>query len=411
MVHSVSVRWFCWLLLWGICTVEGGDWPQILGPHRNGTAEGEKLAEKWPAAGPKVVWERPVGSGFAGIAVAEGKAVVFHREGNDELIEAHQAATGERLWKVSTKTTYVPSISEDDGPLCVPTIAEGIVVCFGAAGRLTAVELASGKELWSRTLSQEYGAPSGYFGAGSSPVVYGWKVFVNLGADRKSAGLIAVDLKTGKTIWNKTKEQASYASPIVTEIEGEPTLIFITRLNVLGVVPEDGRVLWEFPFGKRGPTVNAAAPVIDGKRLYVTASYGIGGVYAELSKDGAKEIWADEMPFAAQYSTPVPAGGAWYGIDGRKDIGRGTLRCVSLEERKEYWSEPEFGVGHLIAADGKLVILKDEGELLLVRADSKKFSPVSEFQIDDGTTRAIPALSNGLLYVRGSKKLGCYDLR
>lgn len=392
-------------------SVHAGEWPQILGPHRNGVAEGEKLADSWPVEGPKLVWDAPVGSGFAGVAVAGGKAIVFHRQENEELIDAYEAGTGKRVWRVATRTTYVPSISEDDGPLCVPTIAEGIVVTFGAAGRLTAVELDSGKQLWTRELALEYGAPSGYFGAGSTPVVHEGKVFLNLGADRKSAGLIAVELKNGKTLWTKTKEQASYSAPIIAEIDGEPTLIFMTRMNVVAVAPEDGTIRWQFPFGKRGPTVNAAAPVIDGKHLYVTSSYGVGGVYSELSPNSAKEIWADELPFSAQYTTPVPAGGAWFGIDGRKDVGRGTLRCVSLKDRKEFWSEPEFGVGHLIVADDTLIILKDEGELILARAETKKFSPLARQTIDDGTTRAIPALSNGLLYLRGSTRLKCLDLR
>lgn len=400
------------LLLFAVCSpLPAGDWPQILGPNRNGVAEGEKLANSWPATGPKLAWERPVGTGFAGLAVSAGKAILFHRQENDELIEAHNAETGDKLWKVSTRTTYVPSISEDDGPLCVPAIADGIVVTFGAAGRLTAVELATGKQLWSRTLAQEYGAPSGYFGAGSSPLIHDGKVFINLGADRKSAGLIAVDLKSGETRWTKTNELASYSAPIVTELEGKPTLIFITRLNVVAVDPQDGTIRWQFPFGMRGPTVNAATPVLDGKKLFVTASYGIGGVYADLSAVAAKEIWADEQPFASQFTTPVPAGNAWYGIDGRKDRGRGTLRCVSLKDHKEFWSEPDFGVGHLIAADGKLLILKDEGELILVQVDSNKFSPLSSHRIDDGVTRAIPALANGRIYLRGSSKLFCFDLR
>lgn len=388
-----------------------GDWPQILGPNRNGVADGEKLADEWPASGPKLVWECPVGTGFAGVSVAEGTAVVFHRRGDEELIEGYRADNGERLWKVATVTNYQPSISEDDGPLCVPTISEGIAVCFGAAGRLTAVEVKSGGKLWSRALGEEYSAPSGYFGAGSTPIVHRGKIFVNLGADRKEAGLVAVELKTGKTVWAKTREQASYAAPILTEIDGEPLLVFITRLSALGVNPDDGAVVWQVPFGKRGPTVNAATPVIDGGNLFLTASYDVGGRYLKLSATSVEEIWSDERPFSSQYTTPVPAGGAWFGIDGRKDVGVGTLRCVSLRDRKEHWSEPGFGVGHLLTADDKLVILKDEGELILAGVDVKQFAPLARHQIDDGITRGVPALSNGLLYVRGATKVFCFDLR
>lgn len=391
--------------------LRGGDWPQILGPNRNGIAEGEKLADQWGESGPKRVWERPVGTGFAGVAVADGKAVVFHRVENEELIEGHEAATGKVLWKVSKRTTYVPQISEDDGPLCVPTIAEGVVVCFGAGGRATGVELATGKELWSRTLASEYNAPSGYFGAGSTPLVYEGKVYLNLGGDRKGAGLIALDLKTGKTVWAATNEQASYAAPILIPVGGEQGILFVTRLNAVAVNPEDGSEFWRFPFGMRGPTVNAATPILDEGHLFLTASYNIGGVYSKLTRDSAEEVWRDEAPFSSQFTTPVAAGGAWYGIDGRKDLGVGILRCVSLKERKTFWSEEGFGVGHLIVAGDKLVILKDEGELLLVRVNSQKFEPLARHEVEDGTTRAIPALSNGLLYVRGSGRVQCFDLR
>jgi len=395
----------------------GGDWPQILGPHRNGVAIDEKIADVWPESGPQRIWDCDVGSGFSGVAVSAGKVVLFHRVGNEDRIEARQANTGKKLWEVLLPTRYQPQISEDDGPLCVPTIAEGIAVCFGANGRLTAIELESGRKLWSRPLAEEYGAPSGYFGAGSSPIVVEGRVLLNLGADRKEAGLIALNLKTGETLWAKGQEQASYSSPIQvslgtdTDSEKSKSVIFVTRLNVVAVDPATGSESWKYPFGKRGPTVNAATPVLDEGNLFVTSSYDIGGVYARISRKSAVALWSNEAPFSSQFTTPVPAAGAWFGIDGRKDVGVGTLRAVSLKTREVHWSESGFGVGHLIVADGKLIILKDEGELVLVRANPKKYEPLSRYKLQETLTRAIPAISEGLLYVRGNQKLTCFDLR
>ena len=129
-----TVNWHClvWVLLLGLgqSEADAGDWPQILGPNRNGVAEGEKLLASWPAAGPKLVWERAVGSGFAGVAVADGKAVLFHRVGNEEVVEAMQADTGRVLWKQTFATDYTSQISSDSGPRCVPVLHDGMAYLF-----------------------------------------------------------------------------------------------------------------------------------------------------------------------------------------------------------------------------------------------------------------------------------------
>src|SRR5436190_7492737 len=169
-----------------------GDWPQIHGPQRNGKADQETLPQTWPAGGPKVLWRRDVGSGFAGVAVVGDACVLFHRVGDEAVTERLNAATGKPVWMKKFPTHYVSSIASDNGPRCTPLVFQNRVYLFGADGDMHALALADGQELWSRQLYQECQAPSGYFGAGSSPIVEGNMLLVNVGG-KQGNGLVALE--------------------------------------------------------------------------------------------------------------------------------------------------------------------------------------------------------------------------
>lgn len=390
--------------------VLGGEWPQILGPNRNGIAVNEKLSDKLPSGGPKTVWSKAVGSGFAGVAVANGVTVVFHRQANDEIVEALDAATGDLKWKVGFPTDYASTISDDNGPRCVPVIHNDRVFLFGAGGNLHSVRLADGKKVWSRAAFREFNAPDGYFGAGSTPIVAADKLIVNVGG-KGSTGVVALDLDTGKPVWQATDEQASYSSPIAVTLDGVQHLIVVARLNVMSLDPATGAVRFRFPFGQRGPTVNAASPVIIDDHLFLTASYGIGAVSAKIGKTDAKIEWTKHDVLSSQYTTPILAGGKLYGIDGREDIPPAHLRCVDPKSGRVLWSKDNFGVATLILADEKLLIVKTDGTLVLAKPSPDSYRELGRSKVLSGTTRALPALSNGLLYVRDSTTLKCLDLR
>lgn len=390
--------------------VRAGDWPQILGPNRNGIAVDEKLTDSLPKAGPQTVWSRPVGSGFSGVAVAKGVAVLFHRMGDDEVIEALDVATGQPRWKTSFPTTYAGGYSDDHGPRCVPVIHNGRVFVFGAAGNLHCVKLADGKEIWSREANREFNTPDGYFGAGSTPIVESGKLIVNVGG-KGSSGLVAFDLNDGHTIWKATDEQASYSSPIAVTVDGVRHVIFATRLNAVSIEPDTGAVRFRFPFGARGPTVNAATPVIVGDHVFLTASYGIGAVSAKIGKTDAKVEWTKHDVLSSQYTTPIVHSGNLYGIDGRADIPPAHLRCIDPKTGRVLWSKDDFGKATLILADEKLVIVKTDGTLVLAKASPAAYGELGRAKILATTSRALPALANGLLFVRDTDKLKCVDLR
>ena len=176
-----------------------GDWPQVLGPSRNGIAMGERLGTEWPDGGLTTLWQRSTGSGYAGIAVAGDTAVLFHRIRDREIVEAMDAATGEVRWKAEFPASYMPSFNDDNGPLCVPLLHEDRVYVYGARGDLHCLALKDGRKVWSRDTFGDYNSkrpsrgepPEGYFGLGSSPIIVGNRLLLNVGGDAAGAGIVA----------------------------------------------------------------------------------------------------------------------------------------------------------------------------------------------------------------------------
>lgn len=393
-----------WFLITGIFgfvtvaeTLHAGDWPQILGPRRNGEASGEKLPDAWPAGGPPVVWRKELGEGYAGPAVSQNRVYLFHRDGNHEVLEAFAAADGQRLWSRSFEATYRGGVNTDKGPRCVPTVSGDRVVVFGAAGDLHCVAAANGDAIWSRELYADFKGDLGYFGAGSSPLVVDDLVVVNVGG--KDAGVVAVALKDGRTVWKSTKEGASYSSPIVILDGGTKKIVCVTRLSAILLAAKDGRQLGSLEFGRRGPTVNAATPLAINEQLFLTASYGIGAKLIRWEKDQPKVVWENDSSMSSQYSTSVHRGGNLYGIHGREDMDA-DLRCIEASTGKVRWSEADFGVAHLILAGERLLILKPNGTLILAEATPEKYRALSQSRIAPVITRALPALADGRLFVR-----------
>lgn len=392
-----------------------GEWPQILGPNRSGVAVDEPLADHWSEAGPKTLWSRPVGSGFAQVAVAHGTAILFHRPGDEEVVEALDAATGTPRWKAAFPATYVPIISDDDGPRAAPVIDRGRVYVHGAMGNLHCLDLATGETLWSRDTFADFGSkqpfrgepPEGYFGMASTPIVEGDNVLLNVGGDAQEAGIVAFSRATGNTVWKATRERASYSSPVAVTVDGVRHVIFVTRLSVLSLDPATGRVRFQFPFGRLGPTVNAASPVVFDSHLFVTASYGVGGLLARISSDNAEVLWRDSKVLASQYTTCVEHEGCLFGIHGRQDGRPADLKCFNPKSRQVRWIEPLFGYATLLKAGHKLLILKTDGVLVLAAANLDRYEELARARVADTTTRALPALAAGRLYLRDTRTLRC----
>jgi len=399
-------------LLGSALLLPAADWPQFLGPTRNAIASGADLADTWPKDGPPLAWQHKLGSGWAGPVVAGGKVIVFHRVGNQELVECLEATTGKELWRQAFPTSYVDNFGFDNGPRGTPCIADGRVFVFGANGNLHALDFATGRLLWSTDVQKDFGAGKGFFGFACSPLVEGRALLINAGG-KDGAGLAAFDTATGKVLWKANDEEASYSSPIAATIGGQRHAFFFTRHHLISLDPTNGTTRFRFPWGpKMQASVSAAVPVVSGDLVFISAGYGAGAAALRVKAGGVETIWSGEEQLTAQYVTPVLHDGFLYGFEGRVDTGpRPELRCVELATGKVRWNTGRVPHGGIILAGSDLLVAADTGELIRLAADPKGFLEKARAQILGREGRAQPALADGRLFARDKTKLVAVDLR
>ncbi|TDU81882.1 outer membrane protein assembly factor BamB [Prosthecobacter fusiformis] len=384
------------------------DWPQFLGPQRNGIADASEPALKETfKAEPDQLWEKSVGAGFAGPVVTGGKVILFHREGSDMTTEAVEAKTGKVLWRSTYVTDYVDSFGFDNGPRSVPAVANGRVFTHGPEGRVTALDLKTGKEIWAYDTASAVNSQPGFFGRAPSPLVVGDKVIIVAGGslDDKPAGMIALDTATGKLVWNSTGDEAGYASPVVVD----DTVLSWMRNRLWSVNPETGFVLDSIPLrADMEASVNAATPVPCGEgRWFVTAGYGVGANLLKitpLKQPAFETVWQKQKVMDCHYSTPVYKDGHLYGFDGRQETGQ-KLRCIEVATGKVCWDSPGVPGGTLLLAGDKLLVVTEQGELWIVKAAPDKFDQLATMQILRSSHRSHAAFANGILYARDTEKV------
>ncbi len=385
------------------------DWPQLRGPRRDGVSAETGLLTAWPKDGPPLLWDRKVGSGYSGPAVAGDRLVLFHRLGDRATVECLDAATGAAKWKFDYATSYVDDFAFDDGPRATPLIAGNRVYVLGAEGKLHCLELESGKKLWARDLAAEYQAPKGYFGFACSPLLEGDRLLLNVGG--KDAGILALDTDTGRERWKATRDPASYSSPVAATIDGVRHVLFFTRTGIVSLDPADGTVRFQKRWRARiDASVNAAVPLVVDDLLFVSSSYGVGAIVHRVRKDGIDEIWKGDHILSNHYNSPVQHKGFLYGIDGRQEGGAAQLRCVELKTGKVRWAKERFGCASLIHADGHLLGLCESGDLVLIEATPDGYREKARAAVLTKSCRAEVALANGRLYARDGKRLGCWKV-
>ncbi len=399
-----------------------GDWPGILGPGRDGYASPQTSLGVVAGKGePKLRWQLDAGQGYAGASIAGGYAALFQRDGNQDVLRYVALESGQVQWKTEFPASYRQGVDSDTGPRCVPQICDDCIVLYSASGMLACVDRKDGSKRWSRELKKEYGAEDGYFGAGSTPLVFESTIIINVGG-KKKGGVVAVSLIDGKTLWSATQADSSYASPILWKGAGglADTLVVPTRLATYGLEPATGKELWQFPFGQRGPTVNAATPVVTSEnQLFLTSSYGIGfllvGAKGQNAKGGNVEVVAKGDSISSQYATPIVVGDMIFGTDGREDGGWPSFRCIDAKSGDTIWSEAGMPICHMIGIRGQasnggeksvpdtqLLLVGINGKLWTLPATRGGWTPGWSGQLPEGKYRALPALSKNLLVVRTS---------
>jgi outer membrane protein assembly factor BamB len=390
------------------------DWPQFLGPQRNGIYDGADLAEEWPTKGPQVLWQKSVGHGFSGPVVANGKLILFTRAADQETVTCFNAASGDAVWTFAYPTTYDDDFGFDNGPRATPAISEGRVYTLGAQGLLHCLDLPTGKKLWSADLQTQFQAGKGFFGIACSPLLEGVAVLLNIGG-AKGAGIVALRKTDGKLLWKTSNDEASYSSPVCASINGSRYALFLTREGLVGVDPATGQNAFDYSWHSRNRmSVNAATPLVIGNEIFVSASYGTGAVLLRLNGRNLEKVWAGDDRLSNHYATSVALKGFLYGIHGRTDPGFSPppqLRCVELKTGKVAWQNDSIGAASLILAGGRLLILTAKGELVLANANPESFQPQARARIFQDEVRAFPALAEGLFYARSKDQLVCLDLR
>jgi outer membrane protein assembly factor BamB len=386
------------------------DWPQWLGPKRDGTSQETKLAKTWPAKGPPIVWETAVGEGFSGPVIAEGRLILFHREGDKDLIECLDASTGKRLWKFVYTADYVDGMNMGDGPRATPAIVDGRVYTLGAQGWLRCLDFASGDKIWSRNLNADYQPPASYFGVGSSPLVEGNHVLVNVGA--KNAGIVAFHKDTGKEVWKATDDGASYSSPVAAEIGGTRQAVFFTRQGVVVLDPATGKVGYSKRWRSRmEASVNGATPLVVNDLLFFSACYDTGALLLRAAKTGFEEVWSGEEILSNHYCTSLHFQGYLYGIDGRQE-GGARLRCVELRTGKVQWTKEGFGCASMALAEGHVIAVTERGDLVSIELSPQEYREKARAAVFENLpVRAQIALADGKLYARDGKRLVCWNVR
>lgn len=391
---------------------QAGDWPQWLGPDRNGAAPDEKVTAPGGEADWPALWRAEVGEGWASPVVADGKVVLHTRVGEEERMACFAADTGKLLWRHAYPTSYRDSFGMNPGPRSTPTLAAGKVFAYGPSGELVCLDFASGKLVWKVDVAERFSSPKGFFGRCCSPLVAEGRVLLDVGGP--GAGVVAFEAETGKVAWQSTEQGNDYSSPVVAKVGGARCALFFMRDGFLGLDATTGKPFFFERF--RSPidaSVNAATPLLVGDSVFVSSCYDVGAALWKLEPGGRERgwvaprlLWKKGGALDSHYATAVHHDGYLYGFHGRQERGP-ELRCVRLSDGQVQWTSGRMSAGNLIVAGGKLLVLTEDGELLLAPADPKRFSVLFRQQILGLETRAHFALAKGRLYARDKRRLVC----
>ena len=417
----------------------GRDWPGFLGQHRNGKSDEHGLPASWPASGPTIVWQAPIGTGYAAPAISKGRLFHFARFDNAERLTCLNAETGAEIWKCEYATSYEDLLGYNNGPRATPVVDGQHVYTYGADGVLQCVGVANGKPMWRIDTMRDFHVVKNFFGVGSTPLVWDDLLLVNVGgsppgspADVYSANgnvqasgsaVVAFDKATGKVRWKTGDDLASYASPVAAKIDNRDVVFMFVRGGLLAIDPAKGKTIANFPWRARKlESVNASSPVVVGNEVFISETYELGSALVQFTGSTFKEIWSDrhrrrDQAMALHWNTPIEHEGHLYGSSGYH-APDAELRCVEWKSGKVLWSEPNMGRSSLLLIEGTLVSLSEDGTLRLLRASPEKYDELARWELatGDGTQLlnypawAAPALARGLLYVQGANRLVCLKL-
>lgn len=379
-------------------------WTDFRGPARDGRYEEMTINTAWPAEGLRALWKQPVGGGYASFVVAEGVAFTIEQRRAKEVVAAYNIETGRELWIHSYDAEFRES--NGDGPRATPTWHEGRVYSLGAMGDLRVLDGKTGNLVWSKNILSDNGASNLAWGMSASPLVVDDKVIVIAGGPSNKS-VVAYNRQTGARVWGSLGDAASYTSPMLVTLAGRRQILAVTGSRVVGLAVEDGALLWEVGW-TTSYGVNSAQPiVVDANRFIISAGYGHGAAMIGVARSGnglsAQKVWENSF-MKNKFNSSVLHNGNLYGLD------EGILACIDASTGERKWKGGRYGYGQLVLASGHLVLISEDGDLVLVKATPDKHEEVARFQALDGKTWNHPAIANGRLLVRNQTQMACFDL-
>ena len=322
----------------------------------------------------------------------------------EEFAVCFEADSGKILWKNATGPMFLDS-QGGHGPRATPAIDGDKVFFIGALGDLYAIDRISGRTVWSRNLVRDYWGKAPVWGYAASPVIVGSLLLVGSGSEDHPS-LLALDKESGSIVWRAKPGKIGYASPTVARIHDRDQAIFFTATGLFGLDLAKGDELWSFPW-ETPWQVNAATPVwAPPDRILITSAYDRGAALIRVPKKGqkARAVWQSQA-LGSDFSTPILFKNLLFGFD------HVTLKCIDPETGNVLWQHRGLGKGSLIAADGKLIILGENGELVLARANGSAFEPLASARVLNGKCWTMPALAAGRLFLRNERAILALDIK
>ena len=401
----------------------GAEWPSWRGPSRDGVAKETGLLPEWKAGGPPLAWKASgTGAGFSSVVVSGGRIFTLGDRDGAQHVIALDEADGKLLW---TAKVGQPWNDQMGGPRGTPTVSEGLVYAVGTEGDVVAVEAATGKERWRRSLVADFGGSMmSIWKFCESPLVDGDRVIVTPGV--RGAALVALDKQTGKEIWRtampdlgpKGKDGAGYSSVVISRAMGVKQYVQLLGRGLVGVRAEDGKFLWGYN-NVANNVANIATPVVRANWVFASTGYQTGSGFVELSKAGdgiqAKELYfLDAKTFQNHHGGFVLVGNQVYGGHGHR---KGFPICVELTTGKVIWGGDIRNAGEGSAAvayaDGNLYFRYENGVVVLIRATPEGYQEKGTLTIPEvkNPSWSHPVIAGGRLYLREQDNLYAYDVK
>ncbi len=384
-----------------------GDWSHWRGPDLNGISSETGWLAKWTDDGPKRLWKAEVGTGFSSVSVANGKVYTLGNSGRGrgeekDTVFCFDAATGKAIWSHAYEAKLDPKYYVG-GPSSTPTVngdrvftlsKRGLLICFGAD---------DGHVIWQKNVAEETKAKRPTWGFAGSPLVSGSTLYVNVG----SHGM-ALDKKNGKILWSTGRESSGYSSFVPHVRDGKRELVTFAYKEIVAVDPKTGSVLWSYPWETKHDT-NSADPILIGDKVFISSGYDRGCALLQVDGNQVRKLWENKN-MRNHFNPCVLIDGHVYGFDG--NTGRAKFKCIELASGKVQWEEGSFnGFGAVQAIGKKLLIISNQGELVVAEADTGEFKEISRAQVTGPKCWTTPVLSNGRIYCRNSRgDLTCLDV-